>query len=81
MLCQNNTRMVHAIRDQHPGRFDVSLRPRDDHLDELVERGIESHGVVCIDQAGETLWQHGDHQLSQSELDAGLKTVLSRLQQ
>ncbi len=79
MLCQNNTRMVHAVKDKYPGKFEVSLRPRDDHRDELAKHGIKSHGVVCIDKAGDTLWLYGDHNLSQAELDKGVETVLAKL--
>ena len=69
MLCQNNTRMVNAVEAKHPGKFKVDLRPRDSHRDELKAHGIESHGVVCVNNAGETLWKHGDHKMSQAELD------------
>lgn len=71
--------MVHAVKEQHPDKFDVSLRPRDDHRDELKTHGIESHGIICLDKQGETLWIKADHQVSQAEFDEGLATVLAKL--
>ena len=79
MLCQNNTRMVDALKDKHADRFAVSFRPRDEHREELTQHGIESHGVVCVDAAGKTLWKHGDHDMSQAQLDEGLASVLKQL--
>ena len=79
MFCQGNTRMVNAVKDQHPDKFDVSLRPRDDHQDELKTHGIASHGIVCLDPQGETLWIKADHEVSQEEFDAGVTTVLEKL--
>ena len=51
MLCQNNTRMVHAVKEKHPAKFDVDLRPRDDHRDELEKHGI-SLRLEPVDQSG-----------------------------
>ena len=80
MLCQNNSRMVNAIKKKYTDKFEVSPRPRDEHRDELAAHGIESHGVVCVDSGGATLWKYGDHNLSQGDLDAGLEVVLKKLQ-
>ena len=79
MLCQMNTRMVDALIEEHGERFAKSFRPRDDHKSELEAHGIASHGVVCVDAAGETLWKHGDHDMSEAQLQEGLATVLGKL--
>lgn len=79
MLCQRNVGMVNALENTYADKFAVSLRPRDDHQDELTKYGIESHGVVCIDKNGTTLWKHGDHNMTQEQLDTGVETVLSKL--
>lgn len=79
MLCQNNTRMVDALKQQHGDRFATSFRPREDHLDELKQHGMQSHGIVCVDSSGDTLWLHADHQVTQAQFDAGLAQVLGKL--
>ena len=79
MLCQNNTRMVDALMAEHEGMFESSFRPRDEHKEELDAHGIESHGVVCVDASGETLWKHGDHQMSPDDLKSGVATVMAKL--
>ena len=71
--------MVDALQKTHTDKFDVSLRPAADHKDELKAHGIESHGIVVVDKAGETLWKHGDHKITQAQLDAGVTEVLGKL--
>ena len=70
--------MVDAVTKEYPGKFKMDTRPRDDHRDELKQHGISDHGVVCLHE-GKTLWKHGDHQMSQPQLDAGVKVVLEAL--
>jgi hypothetical protein len=67
--------MVHALEKKHPGRFEITDRPAKDHKSELDKLGIESHGVVCM-SGDKVLWKHGDHKMSQAQLDAGLAVVL-----
>ena len=79
MFCQKNTRMVDAMKKAHEAKFEVSMRPAGEHKDELAAHGIESHGVVCVSADGEMLWKHADHEMSQDQLDAGVKAVLAKL--
>ncbi len=72
--------MVNAAKQSHPEKFDVELRPAVDHKAELEKHGISSHGVVCVDTGGKTLWMKADHKLTQDEFDKGLKTVLGAIQ-
>ena len=71
--------MVDALKTKHADKFEVSIREAGKHKDELKSHGIKSHGVVVLDGAGETLWMHGDHQITQAEIDEGAKTVLGKL--
>jgi len=75
-----NVGMVHAAAKKHPSKFKVETRSASDHKAELTSYGIASHGVV-VRTGDRTLWQHNDHQLSQSELDAGVQKVLSVLKE
>lgn len=79
MFCNKNVGMVHAARTKHPGKFEVDVRAAKDHKAELAAHDIASHGVVCLDDKGATLWKHGDHQLSQADLDEGVRAVLEAL--
>ncbi len=79
MYCQANSRMVHAVRLKHPGIFKVELRPAAEHGAELTRYGLGDHGVICLRSTGEILWKHPGHDMTQEELDAGVKRVLTVL--
>ena len=78
MFCNANVGMVDAVTKKYPGKFKMDTRPAADHRAELEQHGIKSHGVICLHE-GKTVWKHGDHKLSQAQLDAGVEVVLEAL--
>ena len=71
--------MVNAVKESHPGKFEVENRPARQHADELKAHGIDSHGVVCI-QGDKTLWTHKDHIMTKAEFKAGLDKALKAIE-
>ncbi len=71
--------MVHAAERKRPDRFKVELRPAADHGDELTRYALGDHGVICLGPAGEVLWKHPGHNMTQKELDAGVTEALAAL--
>ena len=69
--------MVDAVKKTHPGKFKIEERVAEDHKADLDKLAIDGHGVVC-NLDGKTLWKH-NHNMTQSDFDAGLKTVLDSL--
>ena len=71
--------MVHAVREKYPTRFQLDLRPAASHRDELARYGLGDHGVICLGSEGSVLWKHPGHDMTQQQLDQGVKQVLSAL--
>lgn len=71
--------MVDAVRQQHAEVFEMETRPAAKHRDELARYALGDHGVICLGSDDKVLWKHAGHDMTQEELDEGVKTVLAIL--
>ena len=71
--------MVDAVRQQHAEVFEMETRPAAGHRDELTRYALGDHGVICLGSEDKVLWKHAGHDMTQEELDEGVKKVLAAL--
>jgi hypothetical protein len=71
--------MVHAVQEKHPDVFSVAYKLAAEHREDLLKYELGNHGVICLGSEGEVLWKHPGHNLTEEELDAGVREVLFTL--